>query len=65
MRAFIAVIFAAALLPPVPAGAFYAKSVGIEGLQLIAAKKETKKKTKKKAEEKVKTAPTSSPSPSY
>ena len=61
MRAFIAAIFAAALLLPVPAGAFYAKSVEIEGLQLVAAKK----KIKKKAEEKMKTAPTSTPSPSY
>ena len=44
MRPFIAAIFAAALILPVPAGAFYAKSVFAEGVQLVAAEKKTKKK---------------------
>ncbi len=56
MRPFIAAIFAAALILPIPAGAFYAKSVFAEGVQLVAAEKKTKKKKDKK-DEKVKAAP--------
>jgi hypothetical protein len=60
MRSLCAAIVATGLLLPLPAGAFTAKSVEVEGVQLVAAKK--KKAPKKKSEEKMKAAPSG---PSY